>query len=279
MKTSLSLLLSSALCAAVLPAFADDAAPALEEADGNRPELTLGADISTRQISRGLPDNTDPIVTLSAALGWQGFTAEVDGLFNLTDIAEDDGFDSCDNTEIDAILGYEYTLDTESVGGITLGADYTYEYDQGGNGESDHVSYLHASVGLDDVLLSPTLECEWMLDGVKGQYYALVLSHTFALIGDGEEPELALTLSLTEGLANDKYNDDDLGCDSWGFRETTLMAELAWTPADALTITPYIAYSDHLNGHFRHSAHYYADEEAKHSVAQLYGGIAVELSF
>ena len=43
---------------------------------------------------------------------------------NLTDIAEEDGFDTCDNTEIDAILGYEYTLDTESVGGVTLGADY-----------------------------------------------------------------------------------------------------------------------------------------------------------
>ena len=274
MKNTSLLLLTSALCAAVLPALADDAAPALEEEDDTLPELALGADFSSRQISRGLPDNTAPIVTLSAALGWQGFTAEVDGLFNLTDIAEEDGFDTCDNTEIDAILGYEYTLDTESVGAVTLGADYTYEYDQGGNDESDHVSYLHASVGLDDVFLSPTLECEWMLDGVKGQYYALVLSHEFELADT-----LALTLSLTEGVANDKYNEDDLGCDSWGFRETTLMAELAWTPADLVTITPYIAYSDHLNGHFRHAAHYYADEEAKHSVAQLYGGVAIEIVF
>ena len=266
-----STLLAASLCAAVLPAFAEVVSP---EENSNAPELTLGADVCSRQISRGLPDNTDPVTTLSAAIGWQGFTAEVDGIFNTTDIAEEDGFDAGDNTEIDAILGYEYTLGTESLGDVTLGADYTYEYDQGGYGESDHVSYLHASAGLDDVFLSPTLECEWMLDGIHGQYYALTLSHGFELADD-----LALTLSLTEGLANDKYNDDDLGCDSWGFRETTLMAELEWTPADALSIKPYIAYSDHLNGHFRHSAHYYADEEAKHSVAQLYGGIAVELSF
>ena len=269
-------LLAASLCATVLPAFAEDVPPeaATEEEGTDSPELTLGADVCSRQISRGLPDNTDPVTTLSAALGWQGFSVEVDGIFNTTDIAEEDGFDAGDNTEIDAILGYEYTLGTESLGDVTLGADYTYEYDQGGDGESDHVSYLHASVGLDDVFLSPTLECEWMLDGIHGQYYALTLSHEFELADT-----LALTLSLTEGLANDKYNDDDLGCDCWGFRETTLLAELEWTPADVLTIKPYIAYSDHLNGHFRHNAHYYADEEAKHSVAQLYGGVAVEFCF
>ena len=268
-------LLATALCAAGFT-FADDPAPeaTVEDEGTDSPELTAGADISSRQISRGLPDNTDPIATLSAALGWQGFTAEVDGLFNLSDIAEEDGFDAGDNTEIDAILGYEFTLDTESLGGVTLGADYTYEYDQGGDGESDHMSYLHASAGLHDVFLSPTLECEWMLDGIHGQYYALVLSHEFELADT-----LALTLYLTEGLANNKYNADDLGCDSWGFRETTLMAELAWTPAECLSLTPYLAYSDHLNGHFRHPAHYYADEEAKHSVAQLYGGVALELTF
>ena len=262
------------LAAASLAAFADEPAAAQLEEEDNLPELTLGADWCTRQISRGLPDNTDGIVTLSAALGWAGFSVEVDGIFNTTDIAEEDGFDAWDNTEIDTILGYEYTLETEDLGGITLGADYTYEYDQGGDGESDHVSYLHASASLDDVFLSPTVTGEWMLDGVHGQYYTFELSHGFEL-ADG----LELSLTLVEGLANDKYNEDDLGCDSWGFRETTLLAELEWTLAEFFAIKPYIAYGDHLNGHFRHAAHYYADEESKHSVAQLYGGVAVELAF
>ena len=114
-----------ALCAASLAAFADEPAAAEPEEEDNLPELTLGADFCSRQITRGLPDNTDPILTLSAALGWAGFTAEVDGIFNTTDIAEEDGFDAWDNTEIDAILGYERTFDTESLGGVTLGADYT----------------------------------------------------------------------------------------------------------------------------------------------------------
>lgn len=272
------------LAASSLAAFAEDpAAPAAEpEEEGNLPGVTLGADYCSRQISRGLPDNTEGIVTLSAALEWFGFTAEVDGIFNATDIAEEDGFDAGDNTEVDYILGYGYSFDTDSLGAIELGGDYTYEYDQGGNGESDHCQYLHASVGLADVFLSPTLEAEWMLDSVHGQYYDLKLSHAFELVGarEGEEdPVLALELSLVEGLANNKYNADDLGCDSWGFRETTLLAELPWRPCENALVKPYVAYSDHLNGHFRHSAHYYADEEASHNVAQLYGGVAVELAF
>ena len=266
-----STILAASIGVAVHPAFAEDP---VVEVSADAPELTVGADFCSRQISRGLPDNTDPVATFSAALGWQGFSVEVDGIFNVTDIAEEDGFDAGDNTEIDFIVGYEYTLGTKSLGGVTLGADYTYEYDQGGDGKSEHMSYLHASVGLDDVLLSPTLTCEWMLDAVHGQYYALTLSHEFELADT-----LALSLSLTMGLANNKYNKDDLGCNSWGIRETTLLAELAWAPTDILTITPYIAYSDHVNGHFRHFAHYYVDEERKHSVAQLYGGIAVELTF
>jgi opacity protein-like surface antigen len=262
------------LAAASLAAFAEEPAAAELEEEGNLPGVTLGADYCSRQVTRGLPDNTEGIVTLSAALEWAGFTAEGDGIFNTTDIAEEDGFDAWDNTEIDYVLGYGFSLDTDSLGAVELGADYTYEYDQGGDGESDHMSYLHASVGLDDVFLSPTLECEWMLDNIKGQYYALVLSHEFELADT-----LALTLSLTEGLANNKYNADDLGCDCWGFRDTTLTAELEWAAAEFLSVKPYISYSDHLNGHFRHPAHYVVDEETSHHVAQFYGGVALELAF
>ena len=269
------------LAAASLAAFAEEpAAPAAElEEEGNLPGVTLGVDYCSRQVTRGLPDNTEGIVTLSAALEWLGFTAEVDGIFNTTDIAEEDGFDAGDNTEVDYVLGYGYTLDTDALGAVELGADYTYEYDQGGNEDDDHCQYLHASVGLADVFLSPTLEAEWMLDSIHGQAYTFSLSHTFALVGDEEEPDLALTLSAAQTLANNKYNNDDLGCDCWGFRDTTLTAELEWAAAEFLSVKPYVSYSDHLNGHFRHSAHYYADEEAKHSVAQLYGGVAVELAF
>jgi len=70
-------------------AFAEEpAAPAAElEEEGTLPGVTLGADYCSRQVTRGLPDNTEGIVTLSAALEWLGFTAEVDGIFNTEDIS------------------------------------------------------------------------------------------------------------------------------------------------------------------------------------------------
>jgi hypothetical protein len=271
--------LAAALLGGVCAARAADEQSAATSAEADGLDFELSADFCTRQIARGLPDNTDPILTLAATAEWNGFFTEVDALFNMTDIAEEEGFDAWDNTEIDVVLGYEYTLETEGAGPIALGFDYTYEYDQGGDGPSDHVSYLHASVGFEEVPLSPTLSGEWMLDGVHGQYYTFELSHSFALVGDEEGTGLALTLTLVQGLANDKYNEDDLGRDSWGFRETTLLAELEWTPAEHLTVTPYVAYGDHVNGGFRHAAHYYADEACRHHVAQLYGGVAVGFTF
>ena len=84
-------MLDFAGCGAQTPptAFAEEpAAPAAElEEEGNLPGVTLGADYCSRQVTRGLPDNTEGIVTLSAALEWLGFTAEVDGIFNTEDIS------------------------------------------------------------------------------------------------------------------------------------------------------------------------------------------------
>ena len=104
------------LAAASLAAFAEEpAAPAAElEEEGNLPGVTLGADYCSRQVTRGLPDNTEGIVTLSAALEWLGFTAEVDGIFNTTDIAEEDGFDAGEpqhNATTIGVRGIAYRAD------------------------------------------------------------------------------------------------------------------------------------------------------------------------
>ena len=56
------------LAAASLAAFAEDPAAAELEEEGNLPGVTLGAAYCSRQVTRGLPDNTEGIVTLSAAL-------------------------------------------------------------------------------------------------------------------------------------------------------------------------------------------------------------------
>ena len=253
------------------------------------PSVEASLDYCSKQVTRGLIDNEEGIVTASASIGWQGFSIEVDGIFNTTDIAEEEGYDAWDNTEVDYIVGYGYTFGADDYGlftDIELALDYTYEWDNGGEYEDDdHVQYIHASIGLPEVFLSPTLTGEWELDDVHGQYYSLELSHGFDLIageGDDADPVLALNLSLVQGLANDKYNEDDFwddesesGKDFWAFRDTTLTATLEWAVCENLAISPYISYSDHFAGPVRNAAKCEKHDDTYH----FYGGVSVTASF
>ena len=178
-------ILAAALCAAAITsALADDEGATL-------PDVSVGIDYCSKQVTRGLIDNEEGIATLSATIEWEGFSFEVDGIFNTTDIAKEDGFDAWDNTEVDYIVGYGYTFGADDYGlptDVEVAFDYTYEWDNGGDYEdNDHVQYLHASIGLSEVFLAPTLGGEWMLDQFHGQYYTFELSHTFELLAAEEE--------------------------------------------------------------------------------------------
>ena len=266
--------LAAAICAAAI------GTTALAETEA--PEITVGVDYSSKQVTRGLIDNEEGIATASAAIGWQGFSVEVDGIFNTTDIAKEEGYDAWDNTEVDYIVGYGYTFGADDYGlftDIELALDYTYEWDNGGEYEDDdHIQYLHASIGLPEVFLSPTLAGEWELDDVHGQYYSLELSHGFDLVeGEGEDadPVLALNLSLVQGLADDNYDEDDLGKDFWALRDTTFTATLDWAVCDHLTVSPYVCYGDTFAGPVRNAAKCEKHGDAGH----LYAGVAVSASF
>lgn len=266
--------LAAALCAAAIGTTA--------HAETELPEFTAGIDYSSRQVTRGLIDNEEGIATASASIGWQGFSLEVDGIFNTTDIAKEEGYDAWDNTEVDYIVGYGYTFGAADYGlptDVELAFDYTYEWDNGGEYEDDdHIQYLHASIGLPEVFLAPTLAGEWELDDVHGQYYSLELSHGFDLVaGEGEDadPVLALNLSVVQGLADDDYDADDLGKDFWAFRDTTFTATLDWAVCDHLTVSPYVCYGDTFAGPVRNAAKCEKHGDAGH----LYAGVAVSASF
>ncbi|MBR4612526.1 MAG: hypothetical protein IKO40_07400 [Kiritimatiellae bacterium] len=266
--------LAAALCAAAV------GTTALAETELH--EISVGLDYCSRQVTRALIDNEEGIATASASIGWQGLSFEVDGIFNATDIAEEEGYDAWDNTEVDYVLGYGYTFGADDYGlptDVEVAFDYTYEWDNGGDFEDDdHVQYLHASIGLPEVFLAPTLGGEWMLDQFHGQYYTLELSHGFDLIageGEDDDPVLALNLSLVQGLANDKYDEDDLGKDFWALRETTLTATLDWAACEYLTLSPYVAYGDTLSGTVRDASKCEKHGDAGH----FYAGIALSATF
>ena len=214
-----------------------------------------------------------------------GIFASVKGHFNMSDVEEEKGFDRWENKEIDYKIGFNHLFGQDDLGigtSLALGADYVYEFDQAGLGDNDHVQYIHLSLGLPDLFLSPTLGAEWMLENFHGQYYTLDLSHTFPLIkreGEGSRPVLSLRLSFRQGLANDKYNENDLGKDFWAFRESTFQATFDWNVCDYLTISPYAAYGDTYSGTVRPAAHYYEDKDESNDVAQFYGGVALTATF
>ena len=276
--TRITSLTVTALCALV-------AASAIAGDQANRPSIFSTTEIVSRKLSRGLPDHTDPIFTETAGLEWMGVFASVKGHFNMSDVEEDKGFDRWENKEIDYKVGYNHVFDKDTIGlgtALAFGIDYVFEFDQGGYGDNDHIQYIHASLGLPDVFLSPTLASEWMLDQFHGQYFTLDLSHTFPLLkreGEGAKPIVAMRLSFRQGLANAKYNDHDLGKDFWALRESTFMATFDWNVCENVTISPYAAYGDTYSGTVRPAAHYYEDPDEHNDVAQFYGGVTLNLVF
>ena len=279
MKKQLFMSLTAmALCASF-------AISALAEGETSRPSVFATTEVVSRKLSRGLPDHTDPIFTQTAGLEWMGVFASVKGHFNMSDVEEDKGFDRWENKEIDYKFGFNHTFDKDAIGlgtALALGADYVFEFDQGGLGENDHIQYIHMSLGLPDVFLSPTLASEWMLDQFHGQYFTLDLSHSFPLLsrgGDDAKPILALKLSFRQGLANAKYNDHDLDKDFWALRESTFTATFDWNVCENVTISPYAAYGDTYSGTVRPAAHFYEDPDESNDVAQFYGGVTLNATF
>ncbi|MGN0843990.1 MAG: hypothetical protein ACI4QT_02065 [Kiritimatiellia bacterium] len=240
------------------------------------PGFSVFADFASRQISRGLPDNEEPVATFGFSAEWYGLSFEVDWLYDLTDERNLDG----EYNEIDYIIGYGYAFspdDWKLPTTIELAADWTYEY----HPDDPFTHYIHASIGLPDLWLAPTLESEFeMRDSCR--YFSLSFSHSWNLIEAREEdadPILSLTLSVAQGLANAKQNEADLGKDFWSLRDTTFTAQLDWTPVENITISPYIAYGDTYSGAIRKAAHYYTDGETRNDVSQVYGGIAIAATF
>ena len=140
------------------------------------------------------------------------------------------------------------------------------------------MQYLHASVGLPELFLAPTLAGEWMLDQFHGQYYSLELSHGFDLVsGEGEDadPVLALNLSVVQGLADDDYDSDDLGKDYWALRDTIFTASLDWAVCDHLTVSPYASWGDTFSGTVRDAAKCDKHGDAGH----FWAGVALSAQF
>lgn len=243
------------LVGASMAAGAEDAA-----ADADKDwtaELTF--DYYSKYIWRGINLTDDPVLQPSLTLGWKGFSVNLWGNLELTDV----------NDENDRFTEYDYTIDYSgswgkvnySVGLIRYHFPHT---DVAGTTE------LYAGLGL-DVPLSPTLTVFKDVDEIHGTYTQFAVSHTFENVLQFSE---TLTANLDLG-ASVSYSDHDFnrgytGTNGSGLHDLTLSAGLPFAIGEHWTVTPSVNWSQLLDHEIRDAV---SDDD------NFWAGVSVGFSF
>ena len=189
-------------------------------------------------------------------------------------------------TTLDMIVGLAHEFDLgETLGTLSVDVNYIYEYLRRHHSDMGDTQYVNLELSLGDLWLEPTLGIERDLMADDGTYVNLEIGHTFALVGDDEDPTLTFRPSIGQGLG-DKHRTRgyELADDHGGLMDTTIKGEFEWAVCDHVALTAYIAYSDYwfdsklrdgaraYNGAWGHGDKY-ADSW------NFYGGVGVTVSF
>jgi len=278
---------------------ADDSAAAgsatnlLQSAKDDWPAFEAAVDFCSRQLTYGLVDNRDPIVTSAAAAEWHGFTFESALIFDTTDCGKrhgDYGNRKDKYQELSFGPGYAHTFATEDVPFFPTAVDtfvnYLYEYHppvRKDLGESNpHTQFINAGAGLPDLWLAPTLAAEFDIDRDGGAIYLVAdVSHSFSLVkapGARKNDLLALTLGTGIGFGNARRNACDADFDAAAFKDTHASLALDWKLTDRMTLSPYAAAYEQVHRRLREAARHSINGET-HSSAQLIGGVRLVAKF
>ena len=226
--------------------------------------LDAGVDWYSKYVWRGMLLTNDPVLQPSVTLGYKGFSLNVWGSYDVTDVNEDDN-DEYALQELDLTLGYETTLkDIINVGvGYIL---YTFP-----GTTYDKTSEVYASVGI-DCLLAPSLTVYYDFDEVKGFYANLGIGHTFELT-----ESLGLSVSAALGWGDQNYFEgyfSDWTNPEARLADYNLSASLDYAVTDKLGISLIVAYSDFICNEVRD-----AIEDNGGEAGNFYGGVSVSYSF
>ena len=283
MKSMKWTLMAWAVCAAM----AAGAAAEEEESAWGRPEVAVGADFASQQMTYGLVDNDDPIVTLSGSVAWGALSFGVDGIFDTTDWGETDGGYGDREwkwQELDLTPAVSWTF--EDVIGTPLETELSYCWahhpdakDEEGEDANPDTQTIGLSLGLPEVPLSPALSLEWDIDDEEGAVYAMLeVSHSFEILSgeeEGDDPALALELGAGLGMGNAKRNDFDAEWDHASLKDVQLSAALPWN-VGPLTVKPYALCAEQVEHALRRAA---KDADPDGHSFQWVAGIAVEAAF
>jgi uncharacterized protein (TIGR02001 family) len=224
------------------------------------PELSLGADLASQYVSRGVRINADPVIQPSAELCWRGLRAGVWASVDTTDYSDREW----DVQELNLELGYE-----KAVGPVTLAAGHIwYKFP----GTEPDTAEVYAGVSWERECwpeLSVTVYYDYA--EAKGFYVAPAAEYTWSLI----EERLALTATVSTGWGDAGFNRYNMGVERAGLTDLTAELALSWQVTEALSVGPFIAVTEVLDPKLRSAIN---DESGEHS-AHLWGGLRLAATF
>ena len=284
---------AAAVCGCVSLATAADEVAEAEKGEVEETPIVsaeFGLQLDSKYMTYGVVDGKDPILTPSAQLTFFDWAyVGVESIFDLTKgngKRGDYGNRAGKWTTLDMIVGLAHEFDLgETLGALSVDVNYIYEYLRRHHSDMGDTQYVNLELSLGDLWLEPTLGIERDLMADDGTYVNLEIGHTFALVGDDEDPTLTFRPSIGQGLG-DKHRTRgyELADDHGGLMDTTIKGEFEWAVCDHVALTAYIAYSDYwfdsklrdgaraYNGAWGHGDKY-ADSW------NFYGGVGVTVSF
>lgn len=278
-------------CAASVTA-ADEVAEAEKgEVEEETPVVAaeFGLQLDSKYMTYGVTDGKDPILTPSAQLTFFDWAyVGVESIFDLTKgngKRGDYGNRAGKWTTLDATVGIAHEFELTEDIGLSVDANYIYEYLRRHHSDMGDTQYINLELGLTGLWLEPTLAIERDLMADDGTYVNFSLAHTFTLVGDDDDPTLTFTPSVGQGFGNtQRTRGYELAADHGGVMDTTIKGEFEWALCDHVALAAYIAYSDYwfdsklrdgaraYNGAWGHGDKY-ADSW------NVYGGVGVTATF
>lgn len=186
-------------------------------------DVEVGADLFSHYVWRGFVVTDDPVLQPSLTLSMAGFSLNVWGSMDLTDVNEEPG-DDYRLQEVDYTLSYGFTategLDVE-VGVI----DYTFA-------GAKSTAEVYGSVALSMVpYVTPSITAYYDFDEAEGWYFSAALDSSFALT-----EKLGLDLGASLGYADASYNEFYWGVADDGLNDLNFSAGLSYQVNDMFSI-------------------------------------------
>lgn len=197
-------------------------------------DLELDFTFASKYVWRGANLTNDPVLQPSITLAYKGFSLNVWGNMDLTDINDQEfKFNEADYT-----LEYAHTFNKLKLAGGFIFYDFP-------NTDAKSTMEFYVGVGL-DVLLSPTLKIYRDIDEADGWYLNLEVSHSFKF-----SKIASLDLGLALGWGDENFHNFNHGALQAGLGDLVFKVAVPIKINNWFSITPSAFYSTLITSELR----------------------------